>query len=60
MQKRQTQWNEFAHFEKTISQQLQGLKNLPYIADTWNFVFEMAPSADNCIVGPDYSTEAYF
>jgi hypothetical protein len=30
------------------------------MTDTWNFVFEMAPSADNCIVGPDYSTEAYF
>jgi hypothetical protein len=25
-----------------------------------DFVFETAPSADNCIVGPDYPAEACF
>jgi len=44
---------------KTISQVFEASDIYMFIADTWNFVFEMAPSADNCIVGPDYSTEAY-
>ena len=29
-------------------------------SSTWNFVFEKTPSADNCIVGPDYLEEDYF
>jgi hypothetical protein len=43
-----------------ISQLQKPLSDSKYIADKWNFVFETAPSADNCIVGPDYSAETNF
>ncbi len=29
-------------------------------SSTWIFVFETTPSADDCIVDPDYPAEAYF
>ena len=32
-----------------ISAKILGLKFLPYIADTWNFVLETGPSADDYI-----------
>jgi len=38
----------------------EGHFQIPYIADTWNFILETAPSVDNCIVCPDYPAKAYF
>jgi hypothetical protein len=46
--------------ELQLSQPLSRLQNSRQRADTWNFVFETAPSPDNCIVGPDYPAEANF
>jgi len=34
----------------SISHYLGALSDLKYIGDTWNFFFETAPSADNCMV----------
>jgi len=33
----------------TISQLLGALSDSKYIGDTWDFVFETAPSSDNCM-----------
>jgi len=43
-----------------ISHDFFGNDTCVLIADTWNFVFEKTPSADNCIVGPDYLEKDYF
>ncbi len=43
-----------------ISVKILGLKFVPYIADTWNFVLETGPSEDDYIRDPDDPAQVYF
>ena len=49
----------YGGLNRSISQRLNPLQNDGYI-DTWNFIFETAPSSDDCIVGPGYPAKWTF